>query len=43
VAATTHYRDARAVAEASRGLGEAMVGREMGDLTEGERLATRGW
>jgi len=43
VKATTHYKDARAVAEASRGLGEAMVGREMGDLAEGERLATRGW
>jgi pyridoxal 5'-phosphate synthase pdxS subunit len=43
VKATTHFRDAKVVAEASKGLGEAMVGREMGDLTEGERLATRGW
>jgi pyridoxal 5'-phosphate synthase pdxS subunit len=43
VKATTHFRDAKAVAEASKGLGEAMVGREMGDLSEGERLATRGW
>jgi pyridoxal 5'-phosphate synthase pdxS subunit len=43
VKATTHYKDAKAVAEASRGLGEAMVGREMGDLKEEERLATRGW
>src|SRR5918993_660483 len=43
VKATTHYKDANAIAEASRGLGEAMVGREMGDLAEGERLATRGW
>ncbi len=43
VKATTNYRDAKAVAEASRGLGEAMAGREMGDLTEGERLAARGW
>src|SRR5215210_5913722 len=43
VKATTHFKDAKAVAEASRGLGVAMVGREMGDLTEGERLATRGW
>src|SRR5215212_7735462 len=43
VKATTHFRDAKAVAQASKGLGEAMVGREMGDLTEGERLATRGW
>ena len=43
VKATTHYKDAKAVAEASRGLGEAMVGREIGDLKEEERLATRGW
>ncbi len=43
VKATTNFRDARAVAEASKGLGEAMVGREMGDLSEGEKLATRGW
>jgi pyridoxal 5'-phosphate synthase pdxS subunit len=43
VKATTNYKDAKAVAEASRGLGEAMVGREIGDLKEEERLATRGW
>jgi pyridoxal 5'-phosphate synthase pdxS subunit len=43
VKATTHFKDAKVVAEASRGLGEAMVGREMGDLKEEERLATRGW
>jgi pyridoxal 5'-phosphate synthase pdxS subunit len=43
VKATTHFRDAKAVAGASKGLGEAMVGREMGDLTDGEKLATRGW
>ena len=43
VRATTHFKDAKAIAEASRGLGEAMVGREMGDLSEGEKLATRGW
>lgn len=43
VKATTHYKDAKVVAEVSRGLGEAMVGREMGELSEGERLAVRGW
>jgi pyridoxal 5'-phosphate synthase pdxS subunit len=43
VRATTQFRDAKAVAEASKGLGEAMVGKEMGDLAEGEKLATRGW
>ncbi len=43
VRATTHFRDAKAVAEASRGLGEAMAGKEMGGLAEGEKLAARGW
>ncbi len=43
VKATTNFRDARVVAEVSKGLGEAMVGREMGDLSEGEKLAARGW
>ncbi len=43
VKATTHFGDAKAVAGASKSLGEAMVGREMGDLAEGEKLATRGW
>ena len=43
VKATTHFRDPKVLAEVSKGLGEAMVGREMGDLAEGERLAARGW
>ena len=43
VKATTHWRDAKAVAEASRGLGEAMRGMEASRLPESERLATRGW
>jgi pyridoxal 5'-phosphate synthase pdxS subunit len=43
VRATTHFKDPKVIAEVSRGLGEAMVGREMGDLSEGEKLATRGW
>ncbi|WP_273845220.1 pyridoxal 5'-phosphate synthase lyase subunit PdxS [Rubrobacter calidifluminis] len=43
VKATTNYDDPKAIAEVSRGLGEAMVGREMSELLEGERLATRGW
>lgn len=43
VKATTNYKDAKVIADVSRGLGEAMVGREMGELAEGERLATRGW
>jgi pyridoxal 5'-phosphate synthase pdxS subunit len=43
VRATTHWQDAKAVAEASRGLGEAMPGLEMASLPEAERLQTRGW
>lgn len=43
VKATTNFKDPKAVAEASRGLGEAMVGREMDDLSEEEKLAARGW
>jgi pyridoxal 5'-phosphate synthase pdxS subunit len=43
VRATTHWQDPKAVAEASRGLGEAMSGIEMARLPEGERLQSRGW
>jgi pyridoxal 5'-phosphate synthase pdxS subunit len=41
VKATTHFGDPKVVAEVSKGLGEAMVGREA--LPEEERLAGRGW
>jgi pyridoxal 5'-phosphate synthase pdxS subunit len=43
VKATTNFRDAKVLAKVSRGLGEAMVGRGMEELAEGERLAVRGW
>ena len=43
VEATTHFEDADIVAKVSRGLGEAMVGINIGDIPEQERLATRGW
>lgn len=43
VRATTHYRDAKMIADVSKGLGEAMIGREISELTESERLAARGW
>ena len=43
VRATTHYEDAAAVADASRGLGAAMPGLEIGGLAAGERLQERGW
>jgi pyridoxal 5'-phosphate synthase pdxS subunit len=43
VRATTHWQDAKVVADVSRGLGEAMHGLEIPQIPEGERLATRGW
>jgi pyridoxal 5'-phosphate synthase pdxS subunit len=43
VKATTHYRDPAEVLEASRGLGNAMVGIEMETLSEDQRMANRGW
>jgi len=43
VEATTHYTDAKIIGAVSRGLGEAMVGREIHQIPEAERLASRGW
>jgi len=43
VRATTHYKEPKAVAEASRGLGEAMAGIETSRLPESELLQVRGW
>lgn len=43
VEATTHFRDPKIVAEVSRNLGEAMVGRTVASLPESEQLAVRGW
>ena len=43
VQAVTHYDNPDILAEVSRGLGEAMVGINIGDIPETERLAARGW
>lgn len=43
VRATASYDDPKAIAEASRGLGEAMVGINVADLPAPHRLAERGW
>ena len=43
VEATTYYNDPDIVAKVSRGLGEAMVGINLDDVPESERLARRGW
>ena len=43
VRATTFWDDPKVVADASRGLGEAMVGINVADLPAPHRLADRGW
>ena len=43
VQATTHYNNPDELAKISRGLGEAMVGINVGDLPAPHRLAERGW
>ena len=43
VKATTHYNDPKILAEVSRNLGEAMVGRQISDIPEEQLIASRGW
>ncbi len=43
VKAVTHYENPEILAEVSRNLGEPMVGRNVTDLEDNERLADRGW
>jgi pyridoxal 5'-phosphate synthase pdxS subunit len=43
VEATTHFNDPSILAKVSRSLGEPMVGINVSDLNEDERLAVRGW
>ena len=43
VKAVTHYDNPEILAEVSRNLGEPMVGRNVVDLEESERMAVRGW
>jgi len=43
VKATTHYKDPKAVLEASEELGDAMRGLDVSKLAESELLQTRGW
>jgi len=43
VKAVTHYENPEILAEVSRNLGEPMVGRNVTDLEDKERLADRGW
>jgi len=43
VEATTHFEDARTLAEVSKGLGEPMVGLEIGAIPAEQVMAGRGW
>ena len=43
VKATTHYQDAKLLAEVSRNLGEPMVGRQISSIPEQDLIAKRGW
>ncbi|CRG87235.1 pyridoxine biosynthesis protein [Talaromyces islandicus] len=43
VAAVTHYKDASVLAEVSSGLGEAMVGINVSQMPNKDKLAQRGW
>lgn len=43
VTAVQHYDDPKAIAEASRGIGDAMVGLNVTDIPAPHRLAERGW
>ncbi|MEO2109139.1 MAG: pyridoxal 5'-phosphate synthase lyase subunit PdxS, partial [Actinomycetota bacterium] len=43
VQATTYFEDADMLAKVSRNLGEAMVGINLDELSEDQKLANRGW
>jgi len=43
VKAVTHYQDASILAEVSKNLGEPMVGRNISQMPEAEKIAGRGW
>lgn len=43
VKAVTHYQDPYILAEVSRNLGEAMVGRQVSAIADEELIANRGW
>jgi pyridoxal 5'-phosphate synthase pdxS subunit len=43
VKAVTHYQDANILADVSKDLGEPMVGRNVSQMPEAEKIAQRGW
>jgi pyridoxal 5'-phosphate synthase pdxS subunit len=43
VEAVAHYKDAKLIAEVSKGLGEAMRGQSVAQMEDKEKIASRGW
>ena len=43
VKAVTHFKEPKILAEISRDLGEAMVGRQISNIPERDLIADRGW
>ncbi|MDQ2827810.1 MAG: pyridoxal 5'-phosphate synthase lyase subunit PdxS, partial [Chloroflexota bacterium] len=43
VEATTHYNNPAIIAQASKGLGDAMQGLEIATIREDQLMAARGW
>jgi pyridoxal 5'-phosphate synthase pdxS subunit len=43
VEATTHYNDSKVIARVSEGLGEAMKGIAIEEISEAEKMQSRGW
>ncbi|MBV1730498.1 MAG: pyridoxal 5'-phosphate synthase lyase subunit PdxS, partial [Methanobacterium sp.] len=43
VEATAHYDDPQILAEVSRGLGKAMHGLEISEISDSDRMQERGW
>jgi pyridoxal 5'-phosphate synthase pdxS subunit len=43
VKAVTHYQDARILAEVSKNLGEPMVGLNVSQMPDADKIAGRGW
>lgn len=43
VEAVAHYKDAKLIAEVSKGLGDAMRGQSVARMDEKDRMAVRGW
>ncbi len=43
VLATTHFKEAKILADISKGLGQAMSGIEISTLTDSQRMQERGW